>query len=99
MVEARLVARVDALHGGGELAVDVRHGVQDALAAPFGGAVTELNGLVHAGRGARGHDRAAESTGLEPDIHFDGRVPARVEYLAALYFGDLGHCVVPFASS
>ena len=45
----------------GDLAVHVRDRLRDALAAPLRGAVAQLDGLVHAGRRARGDDRAARA--------------------------------------
>jgi hypothetical protein len=100
LVECRLVSCVEPLHGSGELAVHVSDGLTDALAAPLGGTVAELDGLVHARRRARRDDRAADRARFEANIHFDGRVATRVEHLASLHYGDLGcHGFVPFASS
>src|ERR1041384_4340801 len=42
-----------------DLAVHVRHRLPDALAAPLGAAVAQLDRLVHAGRRAGGDDRAS----------------------------------------
>ena len=100
LVECFLVARVEPLHGSGELAVHVSDCLTDALAAPLGGAVAELDRLVHAGRRTRRDDRTAERARFEPNIHFDGRVATRVEHLASVHCGDPGcHEFVPFASS
>ena len=61
-VERGLVARRSApTHARRELAVDVRDRLRDALAAPGGPAVAQLDGLVDAGRGARGNDGRARS--------------------------------------
>ena len=100
LVDRGLVARVEALYGSGELAAHMSDGPTDALAAPLGGPVTELDGLVHAGRRTRRDDRTAERARFEPDIHLDGRVATGVEHLASVHCGDPGcHVFVPFASS
>ena len=43
------------------------------------------------GRRARGHGGAADGARLEPDVHLDGRIAARVEDLARVDAGDRGH--------
>ena len=74
-------------------------GRADALATPLGVPVAELDGLVHSCRCAGRDDCAAERPGCEPDVHLDSRIATRIEHLAALHSGDLGHWFVPFASS
>ena len=68
-------------HRLGDLAVDVGDRLGDALAAARLAAVAQLERLVHAGRRARGHRRAARRARLEADLDLDGRVAARVEDL------------------
>ena len=70
-----------------ELAVHVATAVRDALAAPLGAAVTQLDRLVHAGRRAGRHDRPAERARLEPHIDLDRRVAPRVEHLPSAHVG------------
>ena len=71
--------------------LDVRDRLRDALAAPRGAAVAQLDRLVHAGRGARGHGRPADGAALERDVDLDRRVAARVEDLAGVDGGDGWH--------
>ena len=60
---ACLVERVQPGELARDLAVHVRDRLRDALAAPLGAAVAQLDRLVHAGRGARGHRGAPERAG------------------------------------
>ena len=97
-VDRGLVGGVETGDGLAQRAVHVRDGPGDALAAPRGAAVAQLDRLVHAGRGARRDDRRSGGAGLEPDVDLDGRVPARVEHLPPAHVGDPGH-TVSFARS
>jgi hypothetical protein len=55
-------------------------------------AVAQLDRLVRAGRGARGHRGAARAVpDVEADIDLDGRIAAAVENLARLDVDDGGH--------
>ena len=61
MIERTLLPRVKVPQQLGQLVVDVCHGVQNALAAVARTvAVTQLNGFVRAGRGARRYGGDAE---------------------------------------
>src|SRR5690606_17090507 len=51
-------------------------------------AVSQLERFALAGRRARGHRRAPPRAALEHDVHFDGGIPARIEYLAPMYLDD-----------
>src|SRR4029078_3522056 len=68
LVEAALVAGVEAAHRLGDLAVDVAHRLGHALATPLLAAVAQLEGLVYAGRRAGRNCRPAGRAGLEPDL-------------------------------
>jgi len=79
-VHAGLVAGVVADQGGGELGLDVAHGLLDAFAAEAGlVAVAQFDGLVFTGAGAGGHGRAAEVPGGEFDINFNRGVATGVD--------------------
>ena len=91
VVDEALVGALEAGDGVGDLAVHVPDGGEDALAAVPGAAVAQLDGLVRArARPARG-DGAPLGAGREHDVGLDGRVPARVEDLAADDLDDLAH--------
>ena len=91
LVEAALVGGVDAGDGRGDLAVDVRHRAGHALALPALAAVAQLLRLELAGRGPRGHRRAAVRAGAQPHLDLDRRVAAAVEDLAGVDSLDLAH--------
>src|SRR6185503_8258454 len=59
------------------------------LPVPLVAAVTELDRLVLAGRGAGRDGCAAECARLEAHLDLDRRVPPRVEHLAAVDVRDL----------
>ena len=82
-VDVALRGGVDADELGSEAIVDVGHGVEHAL-AEVGAlvAVTQLAGLVDAGRGTRGDRGAAFSAVIQADVDFDGGIAARVDDLA-----------------
>ena len=54
-------------------------------------AVAQLDGFERSGRCARRHGRAAERPVLEHDLHFHGRIAARVQNLATEYIDDDAH--------
>ena len=81
---AALVGRVEAAQRLGDLAVHVRDGLRDALAAVALAAVAQLDRLELAGRRARGHGGAADGARVELDLDLDGGVAARVEDLAGV---------------
>ena len=79
-----------------DLAVDGVDGLQHALAEiALLVAVAQLHRLVRAGRGARGHRRAAARAILQHHIDLDGRIAAAVEDLAADDVDDGGHGASP----
>src|SRR5207302_338815 len=77
--------------GVGDLAVDVGHGGEHALAAVAGAAVTELEGLVGAGRGAARHGRPAPGSGAQLDVDLNGGLAAGVENLPRHNLPGAGH--------
>ena len=90
-VERSLIVRVEAADGLRNLARDVAHGVQGALAAVDRlVAVAQLDRLELPGRRARRHGRATGRAGLEHDLHLDRRVAAGVEDLPGMHAGDRG---------
>ena len=93
-VERLLIHDVETADRVGDLAVDVRDRLRDALAAPRRAAVAQLDRFVHSGRRAGRDDRAAAV-----DLHFDSRVAARVEDLAGVDVANLGHSVCSLAWS
>ena len=66
--------------------------LRDALAAQAVAAVAQLGGLELAGRGARGHRRAAGGAGAQRELDLDGRVAAAVEDLAGVDASRSGSC-------
>src|SRR5207248_807988 len=100
LVDAGLVAGVEAAHRPGDLADDVRDRLGDRLAAVGAVAVTQLDCLPLPGRRARGHGRPTDRARLERDFDLDGRIPARVEDLPRLHARDTTvHRPSPFAMS
>src|SRR3990172_2006705 len=72
-------------------AVDVGDGLLHALPAIATlVAVAQLEGLVRAGRCARGDDGASLRTITQADLGFDGRIAARVENFSRVNGGDGG---------
>src|SRR5205085_10739900 len=81
-VQARLVERVAAGDGIGDLAVDVAHRGAHALAQPGVAAVAQL-GRLELPRGRAGRDRRAPAgAGAQGDLALHGRVAAAVQDLA-----------------
>ena len=96
-VNTALVAGVEAEDGLAGLIVHVGNGLLDALALVAGGvAVTKLDGLKLAGRGARGDDRPAKAAVGERDLCLDRGVAAGVQDLACVDLLDCAHDVPPF---
>ena len=92
LVDAALVLGVHAAEGVENLAIDVVYRLADALAAPeILVAIAQLDGLMRAGRGTRGHGGAAETAIFEDHIDLDRRIAAAVENLAGNDVGDVGH--------
>src|SRR5207247_1283452 len=86
--------------GRGDLALDVRHRAQHALAEVHAGiAVAQLDGLPLTGRGARGHGRPPGRAGVEPDVDLHGRIAARIEDLARVDTRDRRAHGIAFARS
>ncbi|MNE05887.1 hypothetical protein D3C80_984610 [compost metagenome] len=92
LVQTALVLGVHAGQGVEDLAVDGVDRLLDALAAPHVHvAVAQLDRLVSAGRGARGHGGAAEAAVFQGDVHLDRRITPAVDDLAGDDVGDVGH--------
>ena len=88
-VEGALLGGVHADGGLGERAVDVGHRLRDTLAqVALLVAVAELDRLVGAGAGPRGHGGPAERAVGQDDVDLDGRVAPAVEDLASEHRGD-----------
>jgi hypothetical protein len=92
LVDQHLVGGVEADDLGPDLLIDVRDRLLDPSAVvarlvP----VPKLDGLVGAGRGAGGHRRPTEDTGIEEHIDFDRGIPAGIEDLSCQHVGDRGH--------
>jgi hypothetical protein len=92
-VERPLIGGVEPADARGDLAVDVRDRPRDRLPGVRVAAVAQLDGLVHARRGARRHRRPAARAGLELDVDLDRGIAARVEDLARAHRRDGGHSV------
>jgi hypothetical protein len=90
-VDELLVGAVEVADRFGDLAVDVRDRLRDALASPLRSAVAQLDRLVHA-RGRSGGDGRPAGTSLHLRVDLDGRIAARVEDLAGM------HCDHPVLS-
>ena len=96
LVDLDLQLGVHAADGVEDLGVDRIDRLQHALAAVAGlVAVAQLDRLVHAGGGARGHRGAAHGAIFKYYINFDGGIAAGIEDFAADNVGNGGHCGVP----
>src|SRR5690606_22802159 len=93
-VEPGLVRRVHPGDGPGNGGVDVLDRLPDTL-AEIAGLVTvaKLHRLARAGRGARGHHRAAEAAVGQGDLGLERGIAAAVEDLAGVDFRNLRHVV------
>jgi hypothetical protein len=89
LVDGRLVGRVDAAHGLGQLARGVGDSLRDTLAAPGVAAVAQLDRLELTGRRPRRHRRPPCRTRLQQHVHLDGRVAAAVHDLPRVHLVDL----------
>ena len=98
VVDRALVEGVQPADGVGDLAVDVGHGLQHALAREAVAAVAQLHRLADAGRRAGGGDGPAPGTGVEQHLGLDGRVAAGVEDLAPDHVLNGAHDISPSAS-
>ena len=84
-VDVFLVACVQAQQLGGELVVDVVHGLLDALALIVVLlAVTQFDGLVLAGARAGGDDGPPDGAVGKVCLDFNGRIAARIQDLPAV---------------
>ncbi len=91
-VDRALVQGVEPLEEVGDLAVDVRHGVEHALAPVAVATVAQLDRLVGTGRGARRDDGPTGGARVENHLHLDGGIAAGVEDFPADYLFDQAHC-------
>ena len=75
MVQPGLVQRIPSCYRGGDALVDVADGAQHALAGvAFRIAIAQLQRFVHASRGARRDRGPADTSVVQADVDFDGRV-------------------------
>ena len=83
-----LKKKVEPNDGTGQGAIDVGNGRLDTLSpvAPFE-TVTQLESLVFARGGPRGHACPPVGATAHGNLDLDGGIAARVEYLAAAYAG------------
>ena len=90
-VQPRLVAGIPAANAIGDLAVDVLHGTQDALATERLIAVAQLDRLVLAGR-RPGRDRGATKRArFEAHVDLNRGIAATIEDLAGMDVRDRAH--------
>ena len=90
LVNGCLVSHIHADELRGNFIVDIGDGGEDTLAHEAVAAVAQLDGLVGAGRRARGHRRTRHHTTCN-QVNFDSRVAARVVDLACLDALDGAH--------
>ena len=90
-VDGALVARLHALEVRSDLAVDVRHRLQNALAHPGVATVAKLDRLPLARGGTRRDRRGTTRTAREDHVDLDRGIAARVEDLPAVDRGDDAH--------
>ena len=91
-VHGLLVARVQALDGGGQVAVGVGHRIGHALAAPRIAAVAQLHGLELAGGRAGRHRGATAGARGQRDLDLDRGVAAAIQDLPGVDLLDVAHC-------
>ncbi len=85
-VDAGLIQRVHADQAVGDLVVHVIDGLEYAFAQVDRlVAVTQFPRFVDAGAGTAGHRSPSGRAIAERDVHFDGRIAAAVENLAAVH--------------
>src|SRR5207249_7127879 len=93
-VDGALVERARPLQLGPDLLVDGRACPEHALAEESGGvAVAELDGLVGAGRGARGDRGHPHAAVRQQDLHLHGGIAPGVEDLPGRDVLDDAHAV------
>ena len=91
LVDLDLRFSVHSADGVENLAIDGFNRFAHAFAAITCPAVTQLHGLVRAGRGAGRHRCAALGAVLEHDVDLDGRIAAAIENFAADDVDNGGH--------
>ena len=94
-VDGALVEGVEAENGPGEFGIDVGDGGGDTLAGPSVAAVTQLDGLVPAGRGTARDDCPAGCATLEEHLGLERGVATGVEDLTGDDERDAAHCAAP----
>ena len=90
-VDLALVDGVHAHQRVGDLAVDVLHRLEDALAAPGLAPVAQFDRFEAARRGARRHRGPAHRPARELHLDLDRRVAARIQDLPSEHAEDNGH--------
>ena len=85
-VNLLLVVRIESNNGGSDLVVDVADGSQDALTlVACLVIVTKLERLILPRAGAGWHRHTSPDTGIEEDVHLDGRVSPGVQDFSPNY--------------
>ena len=97
-VKALLIGGVATAERRGDLALDVSDRLRHPLAPVRRATVAQLDRLVRAGRGARGHRGATEGAGLQQCVDLDGGVAAAVEDGARVQLGDCAHAACTLAA-
>jgi len=95
LVDMDLAFGVETADRVEDLGIDRFDRLFDALAVITLAAVTQLDGFVRAGGGARRNGRAAHRAVFQIDIHLDGRIAAAVEDFAGDDIGDGGQGSLP----
>ena len=91
-VKPGLIGAVETLQGLEDLAVNVGHCPENALAEKAAlVAVAEFDGLVDAGGGAGGNSRHAPRTARKRCRHLHGRVPAGVKNFKSFEMTNFRH--------
>src|SRR5690606_29067548 len=94
LVDGALLGGVEADDGRADLGEDGLDGLLDTLAEVTLAAVTQLDGLVLAGGGARRHCSAGETSVLEQHLDLDRGVATGVEDFAGSYLLNDGHWLI-----
>ena len=88
-VDSLLLGHIHALEGGSEQVVDIGDSFEAALAEEalriF---VSELEGLVDAGRGTRGNSSGEDASVVRDHVRLDGGVTAGVDDFASAHISD-----------
>ncbi len=91
-VERALVGGIGSAESFGDFAIDVRYGLQNALAEILGlVAVAQFDGFVFAGGGAAGDNGPGVGSAIEKNLGFNRGVAAGVQHLASADIGDAGN--------